>query len=59
MVLVCLHNSLVHDLLQLLVFQIASHHHLEYNEKLAVADVAVAVDIVDLERDTEPVDSDI
>ena len=34
-------------LLQLLVLQIAPNHHLQYYEELAVADVTVAVDVVD------------
>jgi len=33
-------------LLQLLVLQVASNHHLQYYEELAVADVAVAVNVV-------------
>jgi hypothetical protein len=33
-------------LLQLLVLQVASNHHLQYYEELAVADVAVAIDVV-------------
>ena len=36
-------------LLQLLVLQVAANHHLEHNEELAVADEAVAVNVVDLE----------
>ena len=37
-------------LLQLLVLQVAADHHLEHDEQLAVADEAVAVDVVDAER---------
>ena len=37
-------------LLQLLVLQIAPDHHLEHDEQLAIANVAVAIDVVDLER---------
>jgi hypothetical protein len=33
-------------LLQLLVLQIAPDHHLQYYEELAIADVAVAVNVV-------------
>ncbi|KAI6755250.1 hypothetical protein HG531_004356 [Fusarium graminearum] len=44
-----LHDGLVHDLLQLLVLEVAANHHLEDNEKLSVADVSIAVNIVDLE----------
>lgn len=36
-------------LLQLLILQVASNHHLQYNKQLAVADVAIAVNVVDLE----------
>lgn len=49
-VLVCLHDRLIHNLLQLCIFEIASDHHLEHEEQLAVADVPVAVNVVDLER---------
>jgi hypothetical protein len=37
----------------LLVFQVAANHHLEHNEELAVADVAVAVDIVHTESEPQ------
>ena len=37
-------------LLQLLVLQVAADHHLEHNEQLAVADEAIAVNVVDAER---------
>jgi hypothetical protein len=36
-------------LLQLLVFEVASNHHLQYYEELAVADIAVAIDVVHAE----------
>ena len=36
-------------LLQLLVLQVAPDHHLQHDEELTVADVAVAVDVVDAE----------
>lgn len=36
-------------LLQLLVLQVAADHHLEHDEQLAVADEAVAVNVVDAE----------
>ena len=52
-ILVRLHDRLVHDLLQLLVLEVAADHHLEHDEELAVADVAVAVDVVDLEGELE------
>ncbi|KAI6771944.1 hypothetical protein HG530_002902 [Fusarium avenaceum] len=44
-----LHDSLVHDLLQLLVLKVAANHHLEDNEKLSIADVTITVNVVDLE----------
>jgi hypothetical protein len=44
-----LHDGLVHDLLQLLVLKVAANHHLEDNEKLSVADVSIAVNVIDLE----------
>jgi hypothetical protein len=40
-------------LLQLLILQIASHHHLQHNEQLAIADVPIAIDIVHLERESQ------
>lgn len=48
-----LHYGLIDDLLQLLVLQVAPHHHLQHDEQLSVADVAVAVDVVDLEREAQ------
>lgn len=36
-------------LLQLLVLEVASDHHLEDNEQLTIADVAVTVNVVNLE----------
>jgi hypothetical protein len=48
-----LHDGLVDDLLQLLVLEVAADHHLEDDEELAVADVAVAVDVVDLEGEAQ------
>lgn len=41
------------DLLQLLVLEIASDHHLENNKQLAVGNVTVPIDIVDLEGEPE------
>jgi hypothetical protein len=38
-------------LLQLLVLQVASDHHLQYYEELAVADIAIAVNVVYAERE--------
>ena len=40
-------------LLQLLVLQVAANHHLEHNEELAVADEAVAVNVVDAECEAQ------
>lgn len=40
-------------LLQLLVLQVASNHHLQYYEELAIADVAVAVDVVYAECESQ------
>jgi len=37
-------------LLQLLVLQIATHHHLQHNKQLPIADIAIAINVVDLER---------
>lgn len=37
-------------LLQLLVLQVAPYHHLQHNEELAIAYVAIAIDVVDAER---------
>jgi len=43
--------TFVHDLLELLVLEVAADHHLEHQEQLAVGDEAVAVHVVHLERD--------
>ena len=40
-------------LLQLLVLQVASDHHLQDDEQLAIADEAVAVNVVDLEGEAQ------
>jgi hypothetical protein len=40
-------------LLQLLIFQVAAHHHLEYYEELSVANVAIPIDVVDAEGKPE------
>ena len=40
-------------MLQLLVLQIAPHHHLQHDKQLPVADVAIAVDVVDFESEAE------
>ena len=36
-------------LLQLHILKIASHHHLQYNKQLPIANVSVTVDVIDLE----------
>lgn len=36
------------NLLQLLILQIAPHHHLQHDEQLAVTDEAVSIDVIDL-----------
>ena len=40
-------------LLQLLVLQVAAHHHLQDNEQLAIADEPIAVNVVHLEREPQ------
>jgi hypothetical protein len=37
-------------LLQLLILEIATNHHLQHNEQLTIANVPIAVNIIDLER---------
>ena len=53
LVLVGEEDRLVDDLLQLRVLQVGAHHHLQDLEQLAVADVAVVVDVVDSEREEQ------
>lgn len=48
---ICFHDRLVHNLLQLLVFEIAAHHHLQHDEQFTIRDIAVTINIVDLERE--------
>lgn len=45
-------RALAH-LLQLLILEIASDHHLEHDEQFTIADVAVSIDVVHLERETQ------
>lgn len=52
-VLVSVDDGLVDDLLQLCVFQVVAHHHLQHLEQLAVGDVAVLVHVVDPEGNWE------
>lgn len=40
-------------LLELLILEVAPHHHLQDDEQLSVADVAVSVDVVDLEGEMQ------
>ena len=48
---VTFHNSLVNELLQLLVTQILADHHLENDIQLAIRDEPVVIDIIYLEGD--------
>ncbi|CRK35674.1 hypothetical protein BN1708_001307, partial [Verticillium longisporum] len=48
-----LHDGLVDNLLELLVLEVAADHHLEHDEELAVADEAVAVNVVHLEGEPQ------
>lgn len=41
------------DLLQLLILQVASHHHLQHDEQFPVADVSIPIDVIDLEREAQ------
>ena len=52
-VLVRLHDGLVDNLLQLRVLEVGPDHHLEHEEQLAVANIPVAVNVVDLEREPQ------
>lgn len=40
-------------LLQLHILQITSHHHLQHNKELPVADVSVTIDVIDLEGEPQ------
>ena len=50
---ISLHDGLVDNLLELLVLKVAAHHHLEHDKQLAVADVTVTVNVVDLESEPQ------
>jgi len=50
---VCLHDSPIDELLELHIVQVATDHHLEDLEELAVRNEAVIVDVVDLEGKSE------
>ena len=53
LVLVGEEDGLVHDLLELGVLQVGAHHHFEDLKQLAVADVAVVVDVVNSGREVK------
>ena len=53
MVLVSLDDCSVHQLLQLHVVQVVPNHHLQNGEELSVGDVSIAVDVVDLEGESQ------
>ena len=48
-ILVCVEDCLVHNLLQLLVREVAADHRLEHLEQLSIADVPILVNVVDVE----------
>lgn len=48
-ILIRLHDRLVDNLLQLLVLQVVSHHHLEHQEQLSVANQPIAVHVIHFE----------
>ena len=50
-VLIRLHDRFVDDLLQLTVFKIVAHHHLQHQEQLPIANVVVPVHIIHFECD--------
>lgn len=52
-VVVSLDDRAVDQLLQLHIVEVSANHHLEHGEELSVRDVAVVVNIVDLEGETE------
>lgn len=52
-ILVSKQDCLVHNLLQLCVFQVVPHHHFQHLEKLSVGDVPVIIDIVYSEGESQ------
>lgn len=46
-----LDHGLVDNLLELGLFQVAAHHHLEHDEEFAVGDEAITVNVVHFEGD--------
>ena len=47
---ICLDNCSIHQLLQLQISQVVPHHHLQHCEKFSIGDVAILINIIDLER---------
>lgn len=37
----------------MLILQVTSYHHFQYDEQLAVTDITIAIDVVDLEREPQ------
>ena len=48
-VLICLDDCSVHQLLQLHIIQIVAHHHFEDSEKFSIRNISITIYIVDLE----------
>ena len=53
MVSVTLDNGAVHELLELHVGEVGTHHHFKHSEELTVRDEAVVVHVINLEGKTE------
>lgn len=53
MILVGLNDCSVNQLLQLHVIEVVSNHHLEHCKELSVRDVAVTINIVNLECESQ------
>ena len=51
-VLIGLHDGAINELLELSIVQVVTHHHLEDLEELTVRDIAIVVDVVNLEGET-------
>ena len=51
--LIQIENGPVCDLLNLVIFQVFAHHHLQNLEKLVVGDVSVPVHVVDVEGEPQ------
>lgn len=47
---VSIDDRLVDDLLKLRIFEIVADHHLEHLEQLAIRNIAVTIDVIDLKR---------